>query len=262
MDSGTMLVNSIPIFYVAVGAGIPVLLVHGNTGSSLWWRDSMDLPGYRTVALDLPNFGRSGPVPGYSAETARLEDYADHLASFIEAMKLERPVLVGHSLGGAVAQALVAKRPELVRALVLVDSAAPSGLVTPKERHPAIEMMRANPAVLGMALKAVVPAMTAEAWFAALVEDAKLMAAPAWIGNAEALSRFDLRGKLSGFTKPVLVVWGRRDVIVTEAMARETAEAFPRARLEIVEEAGHSVMAELPALWRKILAEFLAELPN
>jgi len=261
MDGNTILVNGIPIFYVAMGAGVPVLLVHGNTGSSLWWRDSMDLPGFRTVALDLPNFGRSGPVPGYAPENARLETYAELLAAFIEAMKLDRPVPVGPSLGGAVAPALAAKRPELVRALVLVDSAAPSGLVTPKERHPAIEMMRANPAVLAMALKAVVPAMTDDAWFAALVEDAKLMAAPAWIGNAEALSRFDLRGRLSGFGKPVLVVWGRKDVIVTEAMARETAAAFPGARLVVVEEAGHSVMAELPAAWRKILLEFLADLP-
>lgn len=261
MDGGTILVNGLPVFYVATGAGVPVLFVHGNTGSSLWWRDSMDLSGFRTVALDLPNFGRSGPVPGYSPGNARLETYADYLAAFIEAMKLDRPVLVGHSLGGAVAQALVATRPELARALVLVDSAAPSGLVTPAERHPAIELMRANPAVLAMALKAVVPAMTDEAWFAALVEDAKLMAAPAWIGNAEALSRFDLRGKLVGFGKPVLVVWGRKDVIVTETMARETVEAFPDARLVVVEEAGHSVMAELPATWRKILQEFMAALP-
>ncbi len=44
-------------------------------------------------------------------------------------------------------------------------------------------------------------------------------------------------------------------------MARETAAAFPHARLEIVEKAGHSVMAELPALWRKILLEFVAALP-
>ncbi len=262
MDGNTILVSGLPIFYVAMGAGVPVLFVHGNTGSSLWWRDSMDLPGYRTVALDLPNFGRSGPVPGYSAENASLETYADYVAAFIEAMKLDRPVLVGHSLGGAVVQALVARRPELARALVLVDSAAPSGLVTPAERHPAIEMMRANPAVLAMALKAVVPSMTDDAWFAGLVEDAKLMAAPAWIGNAEALSRFDLRGKLSGFKKPVLVVWGRKDVIVTEAMARETVDAFPKARLVVVEESGHSVMAELPAAWRKMLGDFLTGLPE
>ncbi|MBN1243499.1 MAG: alpha/beta hydrolase [Spirochaetales bacterium] len=260
MDGNTILVSGLPIFYVAAGAGVPVLFLHGNTGSSLWWRDSMELPGCRTVALDLPNFGRSGPVPGFAPENARLETYADYLAAFIEAMKLDRPVLVGHSLGGAVAQALVAKRPELARALVLVDSAAPSGLVTPAERHPAIEMMRANPAVLSMALKAVVPAMTDEAWFAALVEDAKLMAAPAWIGNAEALSRFDLRGKLSGYANPVLVVWGRKDLIVTEAMARETVAAFPNASLEILEGVGHSVMAEDPALWKRILLRFLENL--
>jgi pimeloyl-ACP methyl ester carboxylesterase len=260
MIESRILVDGLSVFFLAAGAGTPILFVHGNTGSSAWWKMSMDLPGWRTVALDMPNFGRSGPLPGYRAETADLAAYAAGLARFIEEAGLERPVVVGHSLGGAVAQALVAARPELVRALVLVDSGPPSGLVTPKERHPAIEAMRANPQILHAALKAVTPTMRDDAWFAQLVADARLMAEPAWIGNAEALSRFDLRGKLAGFDKPVLVVWGRKDVIVTEAMARETAAAFPRAKLLVLETVGHSVMVEDPGLWRGILLAFLAEL--
>ncbi|MCX7024747.1 MAG: alpha/beta hydrolase [Spirochaetes bacterium] len=245
------------MFFVAAGSGVPVLFVHGNIGSSRWWAGSMDLPGYRTVAVDMPNFGRSDPLPGWSAESADLAAYAEYLALFIEASGLERPIVVAHSLGGAVAQALVAARPDLVRALVLVDSGPPSGLVTPKERHPAIEAMRTNPAILSMALKAVVPTMKDDAWFAGLAADARLMAEPAWIGNAEALSRFDCRGRLDSFAKAVLVVWGRKDVIVTEAMARETAAAFPNARLEVVETVGHSIMVEDPGLWKNILERFL-----
>jgi branched-chain amino acid transport system permease protein len=217
----------------------------------------MDIPGCRTVAPDLPNFGRSGALPG----EIDLDRYADVLALFIEAVGLDRPIVVAHSLGGAVAQSLAARRPETMRALVLVDSAAPSGLKTPEERYPLIETMRTNPQVLSAALKAVVPSLKDEALFAALAEDASLMAAPAWEGNARALARFSCSGRLGAFGKPVLVVWGRKDVIVTEAMARETVAAFPNARLEILEDVGHSPPVEAPALFSAILSRFIGSVP-
>lgn len=256
MTESTMLVNGLSLFYVAAGAGLPVLYLHGNTGSSAWYSRVMDLPGCRTIAVELPNFGRSDPMPG-EVDIGR---YADALAGFIRAAGLDRPLLVAHSLGGAVAQALVAGEPGLVRGLVLVDSAAPSGLKTPEDRHPAIEAMRTNPQILAMALKPVVPTLSDEAFFARLVEDARRMAAPAWIGNAVALSRFDCRGKLGSFDKPVLVIWGRKDIIVTETMARETAAAFPDSRLEILEGVGHSVMVEDPGLFKSLVAAFASKL--
>lgn len=260
MSGGAILVDGLSVNYVEAGAGPAVLFVHGNVGSSLWWREAMVLPGRRAVALDMPNFGRSDPVPGFAPESAEIGTYARYVARFIEELGLDRPVVVAHSLGGCVAQALVASRPELARALVLVDSGPPSGLVTPKDRHPAIEAMRTDPRVLAGALKAMVPTMKDEAWFAALVEDARRMAAPAWIGNAEALSRLDLRGRLGGFGGPVLVLRGSLDPLITDAMARETAAAFPRARLETLEGVGHSVMAEDPPRFARILSEFLSTL--
>lgn len=83
------------------------------------------------------------------------------------------------------------------------------------------------------------------------------MAAPAWIGNAVALGQCDYGARCAGFTAPVLVLWGRRDVIVTEAMARETAGAFPKARLEILENVGHSLPVEDPALFMSLVEEFI-----
>ncbi len=262
MDEGRLLVNGLAMFFLTAGAGVPLLFVHGNLGSSLWWAKSMDLPGFKTVAVDLPNFGRSDPIPGWTTANADLADYAGYLAGFIEAAGMDRPVVVAHSLGGAVAQILVATRPDLVRALVLVDSGAPSGLFTPEERYPGIEAMRVNPAYLAMALKAVVPTMADDAWFNSLVADARRMAVPAWIGNAAALSRFDWRGKLRHFKKLVLVIWGRKDVVVSETMARETAAEFPNSSLIILETVGHSVMAEDPALWERTLLEFLVDIPK
>ena len=244
------------IWYAERGAGIPVVLVHGNTGSSRWFERVMDVPGCRTIALDMPNFGHSGPLPHEPA----IDRYADSVMAFLRALGIDRPVLAGHSLGGAVTISLAVRHPALFRGLILVDSAAPSGLVTPEARHPVIESMRTNREVLAAALSAVVPTLEDRDFFAALVDDASLMAAPAWIGNARALSLFDYRGRCGAFTAPVLVVWGRKDVIVTEAMARETAQAFPNARLLLLEGVGHSVVAEDPPRFVGLLSDFVAAL--
>jgi pimeloyl-ACP methyl ester carboxylesterase len=243
------------IFSVERGEGIPVLYVHGNTGSWRWFERVMDVPGARTVALDMPNFGRSKPLSG----DPDIDRYADAVAAFIRVRGLDRPVIVGHSLGGAVVMSLAARLPQLPRALVLVDSAAPGGLATPKDRHPVIELMRTNRAVLQQALRAVVPGLKDDAFLASLVDDAAMMAAPAWIGNAEALGRFDYRGRLSAFTGPVLVAWGRKDIIVTEAMARETAAAFTDAKLEILEDVGHSVIVEDPKRFVSLITDFIKD---
>jgi pimeloyl-ACP methyl ester carboxylesterase len=255
MDGTIVEIDDLAISFVERGEGVPLLYVHGNTGSWRWFERVMEVPGVRTVALDMPNFGRSKPLSG----EPDIDRYADAVAAFIRARALDRPVLVGHSLGGAVAMSLAARHPGVPRALVLVDSAAPGGLATPKDRHPVIELMRTNRAVLQQALRAVVPALKDDAFFARLVDDAAMMAAPAWVGNAEALGRFDYRGRLAAFTGPVLVAWGRKDVIVTEAMARETAAAFPDARLEPIDGVGHSLMVEDPKRFVALIVDFIRD---
>jgi len=256
MASGIVAVGAISMFFVELGAGLPLVYVHGNTGSSSWFKRVMDIPGYHAVAPDMPNFGRSSALPG----EIRIERYAESVAGFMEARGYKNAVLVGHSLGGCVAQALALSRPDLVRALVLVDSGAPYGLVTPADRHPLIEMMRTNRAILEQALKAVVPTLKDEAFFKELVDDAQKMAVPAWIGNAEALSRFDITAKCASFTGPVLVLRGSLDPIITEEMAKATAAAYPNARLKLLDGVGHSVIVENPALFLKLLNEFIAEI--
>lgn len=244
------------MFFIEMGAGLPLVYVHGNTGSSSWFEPVMNVRGCHAVAPDMPNFGRSSALAGEIS----IERYAASIADFMDARGIRDAVVAGHSLGGCVAQSLALSRPDLVRAMVLVDSGAPNGLVTPKERHPLIEMMRTNRAVLEQALKAVVPTLKDEALFKELVDDAQKMAVPAWIGNAEALSHFDITAKCASYTGPVLVLRGSLDHIITEEMARATAAAYPNARLKLLEGVGHSVIVENPALFLALLEAFIAEI--
>src|SRR4051812_48954967 len=98
----------------AAGAGPPLVLVHGLSGSSRWW-DPV-LPGlaerYECHVLDVPRFGAS----------FRPDEAAEWVAAWADAAALDGIRLVGHSLGGAAAARLAALRPELVEALVLVSA--------------------------------------------------------------------------------------------------------------------------------------------
>jgi branched-chain amino acid transport system permease protein len=255
LDGKKIEVNGCDMFYAESGQGRPVVLVHGNTGSSRWWTKVMDLAGCRVLAPELPNFGRSGWI-----EPTDIDVYADYLGAFISKVGLVNPVLVGHSLGGAVVMSLAARKPELATALVLVDGAAPGGLRTPEEHYPIIELYRTNRDFMRKALAAVTPTLKDEAFLDELADDAMLMASHAYAGNARALARFDYRGRTAAFGGPVLVLWGRKDLIITEAMARETAAAYPAARLEILEDVGHSVMVEDPGRFKVLLSSFIAGL--
>jgi len=255
MSGKTVEVLGKKLYYVESGTGSPVVLVHGNTGSSTWWSQVMDLPGHRVIAPDLPSFGRSEPL-----EVADIDVYADHLAAFITALKLQQPAVVGHSLGGGVVMSMAARHPELARAIVLIDSASPSGLVTPEAHYPYIEMFKTNRDLLRQGLAAVTPTMKHDELLDRLTDDAMKMAPLAFAGNARALERFNYVGRAGAFKGPVLVLWGRKDAIITEAMARETAAAYESATLEIVDSVGHSIMVEDPAAFKRIVGGFLKAL--
>jgi pimeloyl-ACP methyl ester carboxylesterase len=109
--------------------GDPVLFVHGNVSSSLFWQPTMlALPdGYRPLAVDLRGFGETDPEPVDA--TRGLGDYADDLAAVIEALRLTSVHLVGWSMGGGVVLQYLAERPEAHRAasVTLVAPVSPSG---------------------------------------------------------------------------------------------------------------------------------------
>ncbi len=256
MTSAFILACGLRIFYLASGDGEPVLFIHGNTGSSTWFSRVMDIQGYAAYALDMPNFGRSEEMPG----EVDLHAYADYVKGFIDAAGLKPAIVVGHSLGGAVAQSLALRHPDSVRALVLVDSASPTGLLTPREKFPFIEMMRKDRTILAKAFSAVVPTLKDRDFFEALVSDSNLMAEKAWIGNAEALSRFDVSDKTSGFKKPVFVLWGTGDYLVTREMAEATSKAYSGGTFMALEGVGHSVIAEDPGRFSSLLKEFIDSL--
>jgi pimeloyl-ACP methyl ester carboxylesterase len=107
--------------------GPPVLFVHGNLSSSVFWQETMlALPGgYRPIALDLRGFGGTDPLPVDASRGVR--DYADDVVATMSALGLESAHIVGWSLGGGVALQLLRDHPALVHTLTLVNPVSPYG---------------------------------------------------------------------------------------------------------------------------------------
>ncbi|WP_378147802.1 alpha/beta fold hydrolase [Cnuibacter sp. UC19_7] len=109
------------------GAGIPVVFVHGNVSSSLFWQPSMLAlePGVRALAVDLRGFGDSETLPVDA--TRGLRDYADDVVSVLDTLGIDEAHLVGWSMGGGVTMQILLDRPTLVRSLTLVSTVSPYG---------------------------------------------------------------------------------------------------------------------------------------
>ncbi|WP_436496285.1 alpha/beta fold hydrolase [Actinokineospora sp. HUAS TT18] len=109
------------------GTGDPVVFLHGNVSSSLFWqRPMLGLPaGYRPIAVDLRGFGDTDREPVDA--TRGLGDYADDVACLLDTLDLGPVHLVGWSMGGGVALQVLRDRPESVRTLTLVNPVSPFG---------------------------------------------------------------------------------------------------------------------------------------
>jgi pimeloyl-ACP methyl ester carboxylesterase len=235
--------------YRVAGAGEPVVLLHGLSGSGRWWgRTVPALAGrYRVYVPDLPGFvamARSGSRGRFG-----LAEAPAWLLAWMEAVGLRSAHVVGHSMGGYVALRLAADAPEAVRRLVLV---APAGVRRGHRPDP----MLAYTLPLVAALRRVGPG------FLPLVARDALRAGPATVWwAARALLAADARPHLPAVAAPTLLIWGARDPLVPPAIGYRLRAEIGGARLLLLEGAGHVPMYERPTAFNTALLAFLAGAP-
>lgn len=227
----------------------PLLLLHG-LGDSIpgWARAAGPLARrHRLHLLDLPGHGLSADPPDWSFATL-----ARAVESYLET--LARPVVVAHSLGAWIAARLLARRPQLASALVLVNPAGPR---LAAHHWPAFQTLvsAGTPAEARRYLEATFHR-------APLVlrllpgEVVKAMRAPNLRGFLAAVREEDfLRdGELDGLPVPAQIVWGARDRLLPDGTLAWFRAALPRAQVTILDKAGHCPHLETPgALVRAIV---------
>jgi len=238
------------LFYTVIRRGGPALiLIHGAGGSHLHWPAALRrMPGATVYAVDLPGHGRS-EGPGRE----HIEDYVADIVRFMDAVGVSRGVLVGHSMGGAIAQMTALMAPERVAGLVLVGTGA---------------RLRVAPALLDGILqdaRGALALITEWAWGPeadpAMVARGRQMMARVnprvvW-GDFAACDRFDIRERVGEITAPTLVITGSEDRMTPPKFGQWLAERIPGARFVLVEGAGHMVMLEKPDQVASAVREWL-----
>ncbi len=250
------------VTYLEAGAGVPVLFLHGIGGAARVWTPQLDAfaaAGYRALAWDMPGYGGSAPLP-----LATMDALAAALGGFIAELGLDRPVLVGHSIGGMVVQRLLAEAPHAARAVVLAQTSAAFGSKDPAWEQAFISA-RLGPLDAGRGMADLAEAMVAD-----LVGDAP---DPAGVALAQdclartpdstyrdsvlAMPGFDQRAALGRIAVPTLLLAGSRDRSAPAAGMERMAARIPGARCVVLDGVGHLANLERPAEFNAAVLGFL-----
>ncbi len=251
---------------------VPLLLVHGLGGSTLNW-DHVGGPlaerlGTLVTAIDLAGFGRTRP----QGRPASLGTNGRLLAALLD----ERgpAVVVGNSMGGALGAGLAARRPDLVRSLVLVDSAMPRPRrsfeqLTRVARFAALTVPRLGAPIVAARARALGPAGVVDAMLAIVLAHPERLdpelrqrlvglaaeraaypeAAGSYAQAAGSLFRYlamRMRDDIAAVRCPTMLVHGELDRLVPVSFARDVAVHRPDWELHVIEDCGHAPQLELP----------------
>ena len=260
-----------------VGKGRPVLMVPGlNSAGETWTETCAELQKDRVQChiVTLPGFAGQ-PAAADASKDAWLDDMGNRLLAYVEARKLKRPVVIGHSLGGFLALDMAIKQPERFERVVVVDALAFLGAV----RNPAATADQVRPIAQGMRTQML--AQDDASYRAGVVANLKGMAhAPERVatltewGNASdrtitaqamyEMMTIDLRGNLDRIRVPTLVL-GAWAAYAPYGVTRESTAALYQGqyaklegvRVEMSEGGYHFLMWDDPQWLQQQVRDFI-----
>ena len=238
-------------------AGGPTVVFANSLGTDLrlWDAALAELPDIRAIRFDKRGHGLSDVGGDYA-----IADLADDAAALIEAEATGPVIFVGLSIGGMIAQALAARRPDLVSAVVLSNTAAKMGTADSwAERIHAVET-RGIAAIADMVMERwFAPAFRARPELALWRNMVIRTPAPGSVAACRALAAADLTVQTAGLRLPTLVIAGDSDGSSPADLVRATAALIPGARFHLIADAGHLPCVEQPHAFAATLIPFLQE---
>jgi 3-oxoadipate enol-lactonase len=254
--------NELVLHYEDEGpAGAPAVVFANSLGTDLriWDRVALELgAGLRLVRYDLRGHGLSeAPTAPYT-----LDDHVGDLAALMDARGVKNTLIVGLSVGGMIAMALAERRPDLVRALVLSDTAHKIGTC---------EMWDARISAVRHSGMAAIADQMMQRWFAAEFRASRpadlvgyrnmliRMPVEGYAGTCASIRDADLTDAASRLALPVLCLVGAEDQATPPDLVRSLAALLPGASFDMIPEAGHLPCVEQPDIVAKQIAAFAKE---
>jgi pimeloyl-ACP methyl ester carboxylesterase len=253
--------------FTVLGGGPTVVLLHGIGGGHLSFAPQVEAlasNGYRAIAWDMPGYGHSAPIEPYT-----FKGLAESCIRLIETLKCEHVTLVGHSMGGMVAQEVIARRPQVVNKLVLCGTSASFGKPDGEWQRQFIAQ-RTAPLDAGHTMaelaETLVPQMIGPG---SLPEGVKLaihcmslVPSATYRRALEALVTFDRRASLPHIDVPTLLIAGEHDRNAPSPVMKKMADAIPRSTFIEMRGIGHLQNLEAPDEFDGLLLNFLATPPE
>ena len=258
--------KGLEIAYERAGEGPPLVLVHGAASDARGWQPQLAALSdeFTVVAWDEPGAGGSSDLPaGFG-----LADYADCLATLIEALELGPAHVAGLSWGGTVAQELYRMRPGLVATLILAGSYAGwKGSLPGDEVRARVAGLRRMLAAPAGEFDPTLPGLFAgdpPPEYVPLLEAIASDVRPESLGiQLFAMAEVDQRDLLPRIAVPTLLIWGELDARSPLRVAHQFEQAIPDTELVVIPRCGHVSNLERPELFTRAVREFCrAHLPR
>jgi 3-oxoadipate enol-lactonase len=253
-------VNGVTIHHQVLGAaGKPPIVFINSLGTDFRiWRDVIvRLAGdFAVLCYDKRGHGLSGLGP---KNEIAIEDHADDLIALLEELRFGKALICGLSIGGLIAQSLFEKRPDLIRGLILCDTAHKIGTDDFwNERIAAVEDKGIEPIADGVMQRWFAPGFRAtvecEGYRTMLVRQS----VAGYVASCAAIRDADFTETAKRIDVPAVVVVGEHDGSTPPALCADFARLIPGARFEIVKDAAHIVPVEQPAILNEIIRAFAA----
>ena len=241
---------------------VSVVFLHGVGGSARAWAPQMDsfaAAGFTPVALDLPGYGARPSV-----QAMDFDEICRDLETAIAQRELQYPVLVGHSLGGMVAQTALRRRPDGYTAAVLCCTSPefgnPSGDFQRKFVADRLAPLEGGKSMVDLAsgiIDGIVGPAPDSKGLAMAVACMAAVPADTYRAAVRCLVGFDERANLASIKVPVLCLYGEHDRNAPPAMMERMAGRIPGARYTCLPGVGHLPNLEAPAAFDAAVLDFL-----
>jgi 4,5:9,10-diseco-3-hydroxy-5,9,17-trioxoandrosta-1(10),2-diene-4-oate hydrolase len=261
----TDLENGVRMHYYARGKGYPLIFLHGGgQGSGGWtnWKANLDAfanAGFWAIAPDAIGYGLSSKPEN---ATYNLDFLVENLKLFCKAMKIDRTILLGNSMGGAMAIRFALDCPEKTEKLIVMAA----GGLAPLESYRDMEAIRLIFTISqeegGLTKDKLKRLLTALTYDNALVTE-ELLEERMEVAKTQPMAVFktltieNLAPRLPELKMPVLALWGREDKACPVAHGFELAKAVDDARLILFPHCGHWVQAEKAEIFNRLGVDFL-----